>query len=129
MNNIVNIARHVYKTLGPGYNERIYHNCLEVGFRKANINYDTERVVNIEYEGHVVGNTRADLIVDNAIVVELKAIKTIGKKEINQLDRYVKALSFTSGLLINFPPDGDDIGVHLMLEGSPEEGNAIVEDL
>ena len=70
-------ARHVYKVLGPGYSERVYHNAMEVVLRKNGVHYETERIVPIVFEGHTIGNLRADLILNNKTVVELKSVKTM----------------------------------------------------
>ena len=63
-------AEHVYKVLGPGYSERVYHNAMEVVLRKNGVHYETERIVPIEFEGHTIGNLRADLILNNKTVSE-----------------------------------------------------------
>ena len=68
-------AEHVYKVLGPGYSERVYHNAMEVVLRKNGVHYETERIVPIVFEGHTIGNLRADLILNNKTVVELKSVK------------------------------------------------------
>ena len=70
-------AEHVYKVLGPGYSERVYHNAMEVVLRKNGVHYETERIVPIVFEGHTIGNLRADLILNNKTVVELKSVKTM----------------------------------------------------
>ena len=105
---IATLAKKVFKDLGPGYSERVYHNAMEVGLRLAGIKYETERTVNIRYENHVVGCTRADLIVDNDTVVELKATNTVTEAHRNQVRRYLSDLCCSRGILINFPPRGED---------------------
>ena len=109
---IIDIARHVYKTLGHGHSEAVYHRALEVGLRKACVRYDTERVVPIRYEGHVVGNSRLDLVVNDDTIVELKSVNALRQKEVNQLRNYMNLTGIENGLLINFPFAGaDDIEV------------------
>ena len=73
-------AEHVYKVLGPGYSERVYHNAMEVVLRKNGVHYETERIVPIVFEGHTIGNLRADLILNNKTVVELKSVKTMNDR-------------------------------------------------
>ena len=111
--NITNLARHVYKTLGHGHSESVYHRAMEVGLRKQNIKYDTERIVPIQYEGHVVGNSRLDLVIDDSMIVELKSVSCLKQKEITQLQNYMNLTGLKEGMLINFPfGGGDDIETH-----------------
>ena len=75
--NIEAFAREIYSQLGPGYSERVYHNAMEVLLREKGIQYETERHILVKFRGHVVGQLRADIIIDNTIILELKAIKTL----------------------------------------------------
>jgi len=105
------LARHVYKTLGSGYSERVYHNATEVILRKNGIAYESERIVPIMFEGHIIGNLRADLIVDGT-VIELKAVKSLNECMKIQATNYLKLTGHTKSLLINFPqPQTDDIEI------------------
>ena len=97
-------AEHVYKVLGPGYSERVYHNAMEVVLRKNVIHYETERIVPIEFEGHTIGNLRADLILNNKIVVELKSVKTMNDVMVTQAQNYLRLTGFPEAYLVNFPP-------------------------
>ena len=97
-------AEHVYKVLGPGYSERVYHNALEVIFRKNGVHYETERIVPIVFEGHTIGNLRADLILNNKTVLELKSVKTMNDVMITQAQNYLKLTGLPEAYLINFPP-------------------------
>lgn len=92
----------VYQTLGPGYTESIYHNALEVLLRKHRISYETERIIPIVFEGLVIGNLRADLIVEGSMVVELKSTRTLTDANRTQLQTYMHLLGITDGLLVNF---------------------------
>ena len=96
-------ANHVFKSLGPGYNECVYHNAMAVSLRKHNIPYETERVLPIKYEDHVIGNLRADIIVDNKYILELKAVKTLNDSMKIQLSNYKKLTGISEGMVINFP--------------------------
>ena len=97
-------AQHVYKVLGPGFSERIYHNALEVVLRKNGIHYETERIVPIIFEEHTIGNLRADLILNNKTVVELKSVKNVSDVMVTQAQNYLRLTGFSEGYLINFPP-------------------------
>ena len=97
-------AQHVYKTLGPGFSEKIYHNALEVVLRKNGVHYETERIIPIVFEEHTIGNLRADLILNNKTVVELKSVKTVNDVMVTQAQNYLRLTGFPEAYLINFPP-------------------------
>ena len=106
-------AQYVYKTLGPGFSEKIYHNAMEVVLRKNGVPYETERIVPIVFEGHTIGNLRADLILNNKTVLELKSVKTVNDVMITQAQNYLKLMGLTEAYLINFPPaQGVALEVH-----------------
>tara|TARA_B100000401_G_scaffold437300_1_gene382573 strand:- start:667 stop:1017 length:351 start_codon:yes stop_codon:yes gene_type:complete len=96
-------AEHVYKILGPGYSERVYHNAMEVVLRKNGVHYETERIVPIEFEGHIIGNLRADLILNNKTVIELKSVKNMTEVMVTQAHNYLRLTGFPEAYLINFP--------------------------
>lgn len=100
------LAREVY-TLGGGYSERVYHNAVEVLLRKAGIPYETERIVPITFRGHIIGNLRADIIVNNEIVLEFKTIKTLNDQAEVQARNYLSLTGLKKAYLINFPPFPD----------------------
>src|SRR6185312_7527323 len=97
------IAQDVYTQLGSGHTETIYRSALEVGLRLRRIRYESERPIEVLYQGHCVGRSQADLVVgagDEAIVVELKAMPSaLGPPEIQQLRNYMSGLNVKRGLL------------------------------
>ena len=97
-------AQHVYKVLGPGFSEKIYHNAMEVVLRKNGVRYETERIVPIIFEEHTIGNLRADLILNNKTVLELKSVKTVNDVMVTQAQNYLKLTGLPEAYLINFPP-------------------------
>ena len=103
MEKIKELANNIYKILGAGHSERIYHNAMEVSLRKHNIQYETERIVPIVFEGHTIGNMRADLIIENEIITELKSTKSLNIIMKQQLNNYLKLTGLKQGILINFP--------------------------
>ena len=112
------LAREVY-TLGGGYSERVYHNAMEVLLRKAGIPYETERIVPITFQGHVIGNLRADIIVNNEIVLEFKTIKTLTDQTELQARNYLSLTGLKKAYLINFPPFPDrEVEVRFVAEES-----------
>ena len=106
---IKNAATEIYKELGAGYNEEIYEEAIAVELRQRKISYEVERNTEIFYKGNKVGIHRLDFILEEKLVVELKAQVSITKSHIGQTRAYLKTLKLTEGLIINFPyPDGDE---------------------
>ena len=105
------LAEFIYDTLGPGYSERVYHNAMEVLLRGRHVPYESERIIPISFEGHVVGNLRADIIINNETVLEFKAIKTLNESAEIQCHNYLRLTGLKTAYLINFPP---------VMEGSAE---------
>src|SRR5210317_1843752 len=101
------LAKQIYSDLGAGYSERVYHNCMEVLLRKYGIPYETERIVPIPFEGHIIGNVRADIIVNNEIVLEFKTIKSLNDAAELQARNYLNLTGLKKAYLINFPPFPD----------------------
>jgi len=97
------IANDVWKKLGPGYSESVYHAAFEVGLRTFGLYYETERIVPVYYLDQNVGHVRADLIVDRKIVIELKAVSKINESYRIQTKNYMDLLCLDHGYLINFP--------------------------
>jgi len=107
---IKTLAQKVYQTLGSGFSERVYHNAMEVLLRTEGIPYETERIVPIVFEGHTIGNMRADLIVEKTVIVELKATKSITPAMITQAQKYLQLLDLSQAMVVNFPqPVGDQV--------------------
>jgi len=103
---IKRIAEDIYKSLGSGFAEVIYDRAMQVGFRLAKIKYEGQKVVELKYKDHYVGEGYPDFIVNfgkDKVVVELKAIGgTIGGSEEQQIKSYMKLLKIKNGILINF---------------------------
>jgi GxxExxY protein len=99
---IIGAAVNVHKTLKSGLPENIYQRALKIELRNQKVAVETEKEIKIYYEGEKVGTQRLDLVVNNMVIVELKAIK--GLEDINkaQLLSYLKASGLKIGLLLNF---------------------------
>lgn len=114
------LAKEVY-TLGAGYSERVYHNAMEVLLRERHIPYETERIVPITFHGHVIGNLRADIIINNEIVLEFKAIKSLSDQVELQGQNYLNLTGLKIAYLINFPPfPNREIEVRRIVVEEPE---------
>ncbi|MCO6495986.1 MAG: GxxExxY protein [Bacteroidetes bacterium] len=95
-------AMKVHNTLGNGFQEVIYQRCLAIELEKAGLEFSRELEQDIFYEGKHVGTRRADFVVGNEIIVELKAIINLEDVHLAQAKNYVVAYDKPIGLLINF---------------------------
>lgn len=99
---IIGCAMKVHNTLGPGFQEVIYQRCLAIEFERAGLGFARELEQDIYYDGIHVGTRRADFVVENKIVLELKALVNLEDVHLAQAKNYVVAYDFPNGLLINF---------------------------
>ena len=99
---IIGCAMKVHNTLGNGFQEVIYQRSLAIEMRREGLNYEREKEQDIFYAGYCVGTRRADFIVENEIVVELKAMIKLEDVHLAQAKNYFVAYNFQKGLLINF---------------------------
>jgi len=99
---IIGCAITVHKKLGPGFLESIYENAFIIELQKQNLQVERQREVVIKYDDFEVGRHRLDLIVNDTIVVEVKAVKNIEDIHFAIVKSYLKALGKEHGLLINF---------------------------
>lgn len=100
------LTQDIYDKLGSGFDEVVYQKAFEVGLRLRRIPYEAQRVVPVFYEGFYIGEGKPDLIVGDGtdkVVIELKAVESIGHKERTQIENYLRVLNIPYGLLINFP--------------------------
>lgn len=99
---IIGCAMKVHNTLGPGFQEVIYQRCLAIELQRAGLEFVREQEHTIYYDGIDVGTRRADFVVENKIVVEIKALVNLEDVHLAQAKNYVVAYDFPNGLLINF---------------------------
>src|SRR5438128_5754577 len=100
------IAEDVYKTLGSGFSEDVYDRAMQVGLRLAKIGYEGQKVVELKYKQHYVGEGYPDLVVHFGDE-KLKAISgELGASEEQQLRNYMTILKVQRGMLINFQQPG-----------------------
>ena len=120
INQIKKIANEVYRELGSGFDERVYQKAMEVGLRLAKIRYENQKVVELKFKNHYVGEGYPDLVLNiNGVklVLELKAVASeIGGKEEAQIRSYMKILKIPYGLLINFQAPGSDTEKETQIE-------------
>ncbi len=94
----------VYNTLGYGFREKVYKNALTIELRKLGLKVIQEMRITVYYDGQVVGEYFADLLVAGVVIVELKAVKKLLPEHEAQLLNYLKATPYEVGLLFNFGP-------------------------
>ena len=99
---IIGLAMKVHSTLGPGFLESVYQNALIWELRKAGLKGEAERPISVRYNGQIVGAFTADLLVNNCVIIELKASQSLAKAYEVQLVNYLTATGFDEGLLLNF---------------------------
>ncbi len=99
---ILACALEVHATLGPGLLESVYGEALAHEFDLRGIPYEKQKEVNLQFKGKEIGKHRLDFMVENEVVVELKAVETMHKIYEAQLLTYLRATGKKVGLLINF---------------------------
>lgn len=92
----------VYNTLGFGHKEGVYHKALAIEFKKNKIPFTEEIPLDVNYEGEKVGVYRPDFVVDNKILIEIKAVEYMTRDPEVQMMYYLKGTNYKLGLLINF---------------------------
>ena len=92
----------VMKELGPGFQEGVYKNALLIAMREQGLQVETEQTFEVIFRGRVIGRYRADLIVEKAVVVELKCCESLIREHQAQLFNYLKVSNLSVGLLVNF---------------------------
>ncbi len=99
---IIAAAYTVHKELGYGFVEKVYKNALAIELREAGIKCNTEVPLKVLYRNKTVGDYCADMIIDDKIIVEVKAVSELARVHEVQLVNYLKATGLQIGLLINF---------------------------
>ena len=99
---IIKAFYEVYNTLSYGFLEKVYHNALAVELGKGARKIEVEKKLLVSYEGQVVGEYFADIVVDDKVIVEVKAVDYYKSFFEAQLLNYLKATSIDVGLIINF---------------------------
>ena len=99
---IIQAAYKVHNTLGFGFLEKIYQNALLIEILKSGLKAEKEKPIKVIYEDQLVGDYAADIIVEDKVILELKAVKDLHPAHEAQLVNYLKATGIEIGLLINF---------------------------
>jgi GxxExxY protein len=99
---IIGCAIKVSNTLGTGFLEKVYENALAIELRRAGLKVEQQKPLKVFYEGAVVGEYFADVVVNGRVLIELKAIRVFEEVHQAQLLNYLKATNLRVGLLFNF---------------------------
>jgi len=99
---IIGCALKVHQRMRSGYPELIYHRCLIIEFKKGTISFLSEIELPIFYDDIEVGKRRVDFLIENKVIVEIKAVSELTDAHLAQALNYLEALNLEVGLLINF---------------------------
>ncbi len=99
---VIGLAMKVHSALGPGFLESVYHKALAHELQKAGMPFESEKPLTVIYDGILVGEFVADLLIENELIVELKAIQNLATAHEVQVVNYLVATGKDVGLLINF---------------------------
>src|SRR3990172_5537416 len=99
---IINAAIEVHKLLGPGFLESVYEEAACIEFQTRNIKFERQKQVTIFYRGIEIGCHRIDFVIEDSVVVELKASHDFDQVHFAQVKSYLKATGLRVGLLFNF---------------------------
>ncbi len=95
----------VYNNLGYGFLEKVYENAMMIELNKIGLQAKAQSSINVKYNDKIIGEYFADIVIDNKVIIELKAKKILIDKDEAQLLNYLKATKFEVGLLLNYGPE------------------------
>jgi len=99
---VIKVFYKVYNTLGYGFLEKVYERAMIIEFKKIGLQYSNQYPVKVYYEEEIIGDYIADFIVEDKIIVEIKAIKALSRQDENQLLNYLTSTDKEVGLLLNY---------------------------
>jgi len=102
---IIKIFYRVYNKLGYGFLEKVYENAMMIEFKKDGVHAVSQFTIKVLYEGETIGEYYADVMVENTVIVEIKAVRNLALEHEAQLLNYLKATDIEVGLLLNFGPE------------------------
>lgn len=111
---IVGSAYKVGRVLGCGFLEKVYENSLAIELSEAGLNVRQQQPIKVHYQDQIVGEYFADIVVEDDIIIELKAVKTIENVHFAQCQNYLKATRKKLGLVINF---GETVKIRRVANG------------
>jgi GxxExxY protein len=99
---VIGAAIEVHRTLGPGFLESVYEEALAVELTVRQIPFAKQHPIGIQYKGHIIGEGRLDFLIDQYLILELKAVEALHPIHTAQVLSYLKVTRCPLGLLINF---------------------------
>src|SRR3990172_1804453 len=99
---IIGCAYEVYNKMGFGYLESVYEKCLLIELKRAGLTAEAQKPIKVKYDGEIVGDFIADIVVNDTVIIELKSVRRIVKAHEAQLVNYLAATGKPVGLLLNF---------------------------
>lgn len=98
----IGCAYRVYNRMGFGFLESVYEKCMLIELRKAGLDTESQQPIRVQYDGEVVGDFIADILVSDTVILELKSVRKLVEAHEVQLVNYLVATGKPVGLLINF---------------------------
>ena len=102
---VMECSKNIRRVLGPGYLESVYKNSMLVELNKRGLVYEIEKPISVYYENVLVGDFKADIVVEGILILELKAVQSLHMAHEIQLVNYLTATGIDHGLLTNFGSD------------------------
>ena len=102
---VIGVFYQVYNELGHGFLESVYENAMEIALSSANLHVKRQFPLPVFFRGLQIGDFRADLLVEEAVIVEVKAARSLEPVHEAQLLNYLRASQLEIGLLLNFGPE------------------------
>jgi len=123
---VIGCAYAVYNKMGFGYQESVYENCLKIELRKHDFTVEFQKPIKVYYENENVGDFVADILINNALIIELKSVTKLTKIHEAQLVNYLVATGIDDGLLINFGEQEVEVKRKFKTYISPKRNNDIL---
>jgi GxxExxY protein len=99
---VIGCAQNVSRELGAGFLEAVYESALALEFKLDDIKFCRQYELDVRYRNTIVGQYRADFVIENRLIIEVKALLALNSKHESQMMNYLRASGLTVGLLINF---------------------------
>jgi GxxExxY protein len=99
---VIGEAMYVHRTLGPGFLESVYQNALVLRLHRQEINVQVQHPLSVLFDGAIVGEFFADILVEGGLILELKSVAALTRAHESQLVNYLTATGIEVGLLLNF---------------------------
>ena len=125
---IMSAVFEVHNQLGPGFTEDIYENALAMELALQGVPFERQKQIQIHYKGKFVGAYRLDMVIDQKIILELKAVAELNEIFRAQLESYLCATELQLGILINFGTKRVGSMRIPNITGYKKEGRSIIPD-